>query len=85
MLYAVEIAPAAERVICNLEAPVRKRILRKLEALRIEPRPTGVKKLSDTEQLYRVRIGDYRIIYEIADRVAIVLVLKVGNRKDVYR
>ncbi|MEP0872105.1 type II toxin-antitoxin system RelE/ParE family toxin [Trichocoleus desertorum AS-A10] len=51
----------------------------------MEPRPTGVVKLEDSNSLYRVRLGDYRIIYEIQDTQLLVVVVKVGHRSDVYR
>jgi mRNA interferase RelE/StbE len=83
--YTVQIAPAAERQIRKLEATVRRRILNRMETLQTNPRPAGVEKLSDSEGLYRVRVGDFRIIYEIEDRITRLLVLKVGDRKEVYK
>ena len=83
MHYRIEIAPAAERQIRKLEVTTRQRIFKKIEALGNNPRPIGVEKLISAE-LYRVRVGDYRIIYEIEDRVTRVLVLKVGDRKEIY-
>jgi len=64
---------------------MRERIFTALERLESQPRPSGVVKLSGAENLYRIRIGDYRIIYSIEDQVRIVLVEKVGHRRDVYR
>ena len=83
--YTVEIAPAAERQIRKLEATARRRILNRIETLQRNPRPVGVEKLSDSEGLYRVRVGNFRIIYEIEDRITKVLVLKVGDRKEIYK
>ena len=60
------------------------RILATIESLSEDPRPAGVEKLSGQER-YRVRQGDYRIIYEISDDAVIVIVVKVGHRSDVYR
>jgi mRNA interferase RelE/StbE len=83
MAYTVELAPAAERELNALIKTARDRIIHHLLDLQVEPRPPGVKKLdADT---YRLRVGDYRILYEIQDQVLIVLVLKVGHRRDVYR
>ena len=59
-------------------------ILERIRALAEEPRPRGCEKLSGLER-YRVRQGSYRIIYEIEDRQLIVLIVKVGHRRDVYR
>jgi mRNA interferase RelE/StbE len=54
-------------------------------ALAADPRPFGVKKLSADEDLFRIRVGDYRIIYQIRDKELIVLVVKIGHRREVYR
>jgi mRNA interferase RelE/StbE len=85
--YAIRIAPAAERDIRKLNKQVQKRILDRIEALGAAPRARGVEKLKGTAAgvFYRARVGDYRIIYEIQDALLIVLVLKVGNRREVYR
>ena len=61
-----------------------KRILKRIEALRSEPRPPGVEKLSGQEK-YRIRQGVYRILYEIRNHELIVVVVKIGHRRDVYR
>ena len=61
-----------------------KKILRRIEALRKEPRPAGVEKLSGQEK-YRIRQGMYRILYEIRNNELIIVVVKVGHRRDVYR
>ena len=84
-VYTVNVAPAAERQIRKLEASEHRQILNRLEALKKNPRPVGVKKLSGKPDLYRVRVGDFRIIYEIEDQVTTVLVLKVGDRKEIYK
>ena len=60
------------------------RILKRIEALKIEPRPPGVEKLSGQEK-YRIRQGVYRILYEIENNKLIIVVVKVGHRRDVYR
>lgn len=60
------------------------RILKRIEALKVEPRPSGVEKLSGQE-LFRIRQGAYRILYEIRDDELIVVVVKIGHRRDVYR
>ena len=56
-----------------------------MDALAANPRPKGVKKLSGPDDLYRIRVGDYRIVYQIHDDRLIVLVVRIGHRKDVYR
>lgn len=61
-----------------------KRIMQRIRALAAEPRPAGCEKLSGQER-YRIRQGIYRIIYEIEDQSLIVLVVKVGHRREVYK
>lgn len=85
LTYQVELAPAAQRQLKKFSHNVRKAIFKQLELLKLHPRPEGTKKLSGMDNLYRVRAGDYRVIYAINDDVLVVLVLKVGNRKEVYR
>jgi mRNA interferase RelE/StbE len=70
--------------LSKLPSIVRNRLGTKIEALAEEPRPGGAKKLKGTEGTYRVRSGDYRILYTIADDVLLVVVVTVGDRKDVY-
>ena len=84
-MYTIEIAPAVERAIKKLSAEVKKRIIKALLKLGVEPRPPGVKKLSGEEDLYRIRAGDYRIVYQIRDNELVVLVVRVAHRKEVYR
>jgi mRNA interferase RelE/StbE len=85
MAYSILLAPPAERQLTSLTGSVQKRIVKRLKSLRENPRPQGVKKLAGEEDLYRIREGDYRIIYTIQDKKLIVLVVKIGDRKDVYR
>jgi mRNA interferase RelE/StbE len=60
------------------------RILRRIEALKVDPRPPGVEKLSGQEK-YRIRQGVYRIIYEVRNQKLIIVVVKIGHRRDIYR
>ena len=84
MTYTVTLAPAAQRDIRKLEAGTQRRIVRKLEDLAEDPRGQDTLKLQG-EDLYRVRVGDFCIVYAIADDVLIVTVVRVRDRKDVYR
>ncbi|HEX8411708.1 MAG TPA: type II toxin-antitoxin system RelE/ParE family toxin [Thermoanaerobaculia bacterium] len=63
----------------------RQRITQRIRALADNPRPSGVEKLSGTNEKYRVRQGDFRILYEIQDDVLVVYVVRIGDRKEVYR
>ncbi|TKB90248.1 MAG: type II toxin-antitoxin system RelE/ParE family toxin [Nitrospira sp.] len=85
MAYSILLAPPAERQLTSLIDSVQKRIVKRLKSLRENPRPQGVKKLAGEEDLYRIREGTYRIIYTIQDKELIVLVVKIGDRKEVYR
>ena len=85
MAYTVLLAPPAERQLKSFAPPVQKRLAKRLKTLRDNPRPHGVKKLVGDDNLYRIREGDYRIIYTIEDRKLVVLVVKIGDRKEIYR
>ena len=82
--YEVIVENQARKFIERLDYQDRARIITALRLLELEPRPRRVTKLTDTGE-YRVRVGDYRIIYEIHDRVLIVKVVRVGHRREVYR
>jgi len=83
--YRVEISPAALRQLRKLDPPARRRIQAAVELLAAEPRPPGAKKLVGGDDAWRVRTGDFRIVYEIHDGVLLVLVLAVGHRRDIYQ
>jgi mRNA interferase RelE/StbE len=86
MAYIVEFAPAARRQLRKLDRPVQVRVLRRVEKLENQPRPKTAETLKGTtETVYRVREGDYRIIYTIEDDRLIVLVVRIGHRSEVYR
>ena len=85
MPYKIEITPAARRTIKKLPKNIQRKIIGKIELLTNDPRPTGIVKLSATENLYRVRTGDYRIIYQIQDSILLITITKVGHRRDIYK
>ena len=85
MSYTVQLAPAAKRQLRKLDRSIQDRVVRRLEKLEKDPRPPGVEKMEGDESTYRIRMGEYRIVYEIRDKVLVVLVLKVGHRREVYR
>lgn len=85
MTYTVEISPAAKSQIKKLTKAVQKLIIRQLEQLESNPYPAGVKKMSQSESFYRVRVGDYRIIYQVQNQALVVLVVKAAHRREVYR
>ena len=82
--YRLEIKRSAAKELETLPAKDRGRVAARIQALAEDPRPAGAEKLSGQER-YRVRQGDYRILYEIHDEVLVIIVVKIGNRRDVYR
>lgn len=85
MNYVVKIPKSAQKQIDNLPNTVKDRILEKIESLEIEPRPFGVVKLKNSEREYRLRVGDYRVRYEIDDAKQTILILQCKHRREVYR
>ncbi len=85
MAYRVEIKASAVKEIAALPKRAQRRVVSAIDALADDPRPDGVRKLAGSEDVYRVRVGDYRIVYQIFDDVLIVHVVRVGHRRDVYR
>ena len=85
MASTVEVAPAAERQLKALPKPIRTQIGRRIDKLADDAHPHGVEKITGEDDLYRVRSGDYRILYKINDQELLVLVVKIGDRKEVYR
>jgi len=84
VIYQVQLAPAAKRQIKKLDPATKKRVLDAIGKLATDPRPSGVVKLTAEENLYRIRVGSYRVIYEIEDQELVILVVKVGPRRDIY-
>ncbi len=86
MTYRIEFRPAARRDLKDLPKDVVDRVGRKISALAENPRPLGVEKLSGSEEgFYRIRIGDYRVLYTIQDKVLLIIIIKVRHRREVYR
>lgn len=83
MPYEVVISPAASRQLRKLPQPVAEKIEAQLLLLENNPRPAGCKKLSGFEA-WRIRIGNYRVIYEIQDTILVVTVIAIGDRKEIY-
>lgn len=85
MTYRIEVAPAVVRQMRRLDPPARRRIQAAIELLADHPRPRGARKLVGGDGEWRVRTGDYRIVYGIHDDVLLVLVVAVGHRRDIYQ
>ena len=82
--FEIRILPSVRKDLRGIPKDTLRRILGTIEGLATEPRPPGCKKLTSTN-LYRLRAGSYRIVYEINDAEVVVIVVKVGHRKGVYR
>jgi mRNA interferase RelE/StbE len=86
MKYKILLSKTAEKSIYKFREPLLSRLLKAIKKLQDNPRPSGCKKLQgNDETLWRIRVGDYRIIYFIDDTVSIVDVREVGNRNDIYK
>jgi mRNA interferase RelE/StbE len=83
--YRVELVPSAARAFRKLDHRTQLRVQRKIDSLADEPRPPGVKLLSARERIYRLRAGNFRILYQVNDKVLVILVIAIGHRRDVYR
>lgn len=83
--YALEVSATAERQLRRLQKADQRRVVQTIRQLATDPRPRGTRKLSGYDDVYRVRSGRFRIIYSIEDRRLLIIVLKIGHRKDVYR
>jgi mRNA interferase RelE/StbE len=84
MTYRIEISRRAAKAVVSLDKPLRRKILAAIDALSGNPRPVGCKKLAG-QQAWRIRVGEYRIIYEIHDQVLLVILVDIGHRREIYR
>ncbi|WP_447977308.1 type II toxin-antitoxin system RelE family toxin [Candidatus Nitrospira bockiana] len=85
MAYTVLLRPASGRDLAKLPLDIRSRVTDVLFALEHDPRPPGVTKLAGGHDVWRVRVGSYRILFEIDDPAQTVLVLRIAHRRDAYR
>lgn len=85
MSYQIEFSKKATKQFKALSLEIQLRIRPKIDALSDEPRPSGVVKLEDEDDLYRIRVGDYRVVYRIKDQELVVLIIKLGHRSDIHR
>jgi len=83
--YTLQFKPLALRQLEKLPREAQKRLAAKIESLRDDPFPAGCKKMAGLADTWRIRAGDYRVVYQVHRGVLLVLVLTVGHRKDVYR
>jgi mRNA interferase RelE/StbE len=85
MNYSIEFSKRASKQFQALPQSVQERLVSQIEALAENPRPPKVKKLVGEENQYRIRVGDYRIVYQIQDQLLLILILKIGHRSEIYR
>ncbi len=83
--YRIEWKTSAARELKRIDRQAVARILRAVEALAADPLPAGVRKLQGTEHTYRIRVGQYRIIYDLLTSQLLIQIVRVRHRKDVYR
>jgi mRNA interferase RelE/StbE len=83
--YTVEFERSAKKEFDRLDGPIRARVLRKVAALEDDPRPPGVTRLVGAADLWRIKVGDYRVVYAIEDDRLVVIVVRVAGRGKVYR
>lgn len=84
MHYELLVNPRVEKALSKIDTQMSLRIREAIRSLASDPRPHGVKKLKGEEKAYRMRVGDYRIIYEIYDSKVLILIINVGHRKEIY-
>ena len=85
MQYRIEWKPSAARAFRKLPRQVQDRIRPRVDVLASNPRPDGVKKLEGDENAWRIRVGEFLVVYEIHAAVLMVMVLRVANRREAYR
>ena len=84
-MHQIVVERSAEKDLKKLSSEVRPRVISAIQALAKNPRPSGSSKLAGADNDWRIRVGDYRIVYEISDEVRIVRINRVRHRRDVYR
>jgi len=85
MAYAIDFVPSAKRELQKLPREVQLKLNQRIDSLSLDPRPRGSRKLKGGDELWRIRMSDYRVVYEVQDKVLVVLVVRVAHRRDVYR
>ena len=83
--YEIQFKTSAAKEFRKLPIEIKIRLQKAINALQIEPRPPGMKKLAGEDDLYRIRVGDYRVIYKIDDAVLLITVMRIRHRREVYQ
>lgn len=84
MTYQIVVMPSAKRALSKLERKIGERIAQAIEKLADDPRPKGCVKLTGIEG-WRIRVGDWRVVYDIDDNRVIVFIIRIADRKEVYK
>jgi mRNA interferase RelE/StbE len=84
-MYRVLLERGAERDLARLSSEIHGRVIAAIQALANNPRPPGCRKLAGSKNDWRIRVGDYRVVYEIADEIRVVRINRVRHRREVYR
>ncbi len=84
MSYRIEVTPRAQKDLKALPVRERHRVAERIDALKTDPRPEGCKKLKGREDFYRIRVGAYRVVYLVQDEVLLILIVRIGDRKEIY-
>ncbi len=84
-MYRVLLERGAEKNLARLSSEIHDRVIAVIQTLATNPRPPGCRKLAGSKNDWRIRVGDYRVVYEIADEIRVVRVNRVGHRREVYR
>jgi len=84
-MYRVLLERGAEKDLSRFSSEIHDRVITAIQALAVNPRPPGCRKLTGSKHDWRVRVGDYRVLYEIADQVRVVRINRVRHRREVYR
>jgi mRNA interferase RelE/StbE len=85
MTYQIEFKARAKKELARVPREFAKKIIVEIAALALNPRPNGSKKLVGAEHTYRIRVGNYRVLYSVLEQQLIIEVIKIGHRKEVYK
>ena len=83
--HSIEISRTAEKQLKRLNRDNQRRVVKAIVALAEDPRPPGSRKLAGYDDVFRIRVGPYRVLYSVSGKKLVIIILKIGHRKDVYR
>ena len=83
--HSIEISRTAEKQLKKLNRDNQRRVVKAIVALAEDPRPQGSRKLAGYDDVFRIRVGPYRVLYSVSGKKLVIIILKIGHRKNVYR